>query len=97
MRRPTIMRVGRKKTPINTLSRNVIGSGIGLGVGSVLLDGGFGSQSSYSSPEDYKRTTGRDLYTNEVSRGKGLADKISDRLSKLNIDKPKKKNITMNF
>lgn len=83
----------KRKIPINSLNRRVLGQG----VGTVLLDGGLGGQSSYSSIEEYERTTGRNL-PNPTS-GRGLADKISDRLSKLNINKdmPKKKNITMNF
>jgi len=83
---------------------------VGGGVGSVLLDGGIGGQSSYHSIEDYINTTGRDPYNNKMNRtqypmpaqvsGTGLADKIAAKLSKLSLEKPKKtkkKNITMSF
>lgn len=76
---------------IGTLHRNLIGSGIG----GVLLDGGLGGQSSYVSPQEYTRATGRQI------NGSGLSDKISDRLKNLNIakpiGKPKKKNIVLSL
>lgn len=89
MRRPTITRIGKNRQPMKTLSR---GFG-GMGIGSFLLDGGDGGQSSYSSIKDYENTTGVDI------KGNGLVDKIGRRLSKINIksDIPRKKNITMNF
>jgi hypothetical protein len=64
---------------IKTLTRSVVGSG----VGSVLLDGGRGGQSSYNSLEDYYSTANQ-------SQGRGLSDKIGDRLSRLQINKPSK-------
>lgn len=82
---------------------------VGGSIGTVLLDGGFGGQSSYWSEEDYLNTTGRDLKTNKVYReqpiqknvGKGLADRIGDSLGKLDIRKDVsrgvRKNIQMNF
>ena len=81
---------------MRALNRKMLGNGMGAGVGSFLLDGGRGGQNSYHSIEDYENTTGINI---NVPKGRGLADKISDRLSKINIDKkmPKKKNITMNF
>lgn len=69
----------------------------GGGYGSVLLDGGMGGQSSYYGIDNYIETTGRDPST---VRGQGLSDRISSRLSKLNISpptKPKKKNITLSI
>lgn len=96
MRRPNIVRITKNRVPMKTLNRQVMGTGFGCGVGSFLLDGGMGGQNSYSSVEDYEETTGRKINT---TKGRGLADKIGERLSKINIDKniPKKKNITMNF
>jgi len=86
-----------------TLTSNVVGKGIG----GVLLDNGIGGQSSYNSIEDYELITGRNPYNGVVERkqsklttGKGLSDRISQKLSKLNIE-PKKttkrKNITIDF
>jgi hypothetical protein len=96
MRRPNIVRITKNRVPMKTLNRQVMGTGFGCGVGSFLLDGGVGGQNSYHSIEDYEQTTGRKL---NAPKGRGLADKIGERLSKINIDKkiPKKKNITMNF
>ena len=72
----------------------------GAGYGSVLLDGGIGGQSSYYGIDNYIETTGRDPITNTKVRGNGLADRISSKLSKLNISppsKPKMKNITLSL
>ena len=72
---------------IKTLTRSVVGSG----VGAVLLDGGRGGQSSYNSIDEYYATTNN-------QQGRGLSDKIGDRLSKLQINKsskPKMKNIVI--
>jgi hypothetical protein len=90
---------------LNRLSKN--GGTIGCGIGGVLLDGGIGGQSSYSSLDNYIETTGRNPVTNTINRpqkiqltsGSGLAYKIAEKLSKLKLDKPKKKkkNITMSF
>lgn len=81
-----------RNTRLNSLSKSNAKSGSGMG--SVLLDGGLGGQSSYTSIDAYERATGRKL------EGSGLDDKISAKLSKLNIDLTpknpfKKKNITM--
>lgn len=94
-----------KMRSITRLHKN--GGTIGCGIGGVLLDGGIGGQSSYRSLEDYMNTTKRNPLTNTISRpqhvllqsGSGLADKIAGKLSKLNLDKSKKKkkNITMSF
>ena len=90
---------------MNRLSKN--GGTVGCGIGGVLLDGGIGGQSSYSSIDNYIETTGRNPVSNSINRpqkiqltsGSGLADKIAEKLSKLKLDKPKKKkkNITMSF
>jgi hypothetical protein len=93
---------------IRSLNRHVKNGGtIGCGIGSVLLDGGIGGQSSYYDLQNYIDTTGRNPITNNINRvqkiqltsGSGLVDKIADKLSKLKIDKSrkKKKNITMSF
>lgn len=58
----------------------------GTGIGSVLLDGGHGGQSSYSSIADYKETT---------AKGRGLeglgSNALGEKLSKLVIKQPSKK------
>ena len=58
----------------------------GAGIGSVLLDGGVGGQSSYSSVQDYKKTT---------SKGRGLeglgSSALGEKLSKLVIKQPPSK------
>lgn len=98
MRQPGLIRLAKSKQPMRTLNCKMIGSGFGCGVGSFLLDGGMGGQNSYNSIQDYEDITGRDI--NNV-KGRGLADKIGARLSKINIENdkkiPKKRNITMNF
>lgn len=66
----------------------------GAGYGSVLLDGGIGGQSSYHSIDDYMQTTGRQI---PVPKGMGLADKIGSKLQKMEISKPKKKNIVLSL
>lgn len=71
----------------------------GGGYGAVLLDGGKGGQSSYHSIDNYLETTKQT--TNHNVSGNGLADRISAKLSKLNIappiKKPKVKNITLSL
>lgn len=72
---------------IKTLTRSIVGNG----TGSVLLDGGRGGQSSYHGLDDYYSTTNQ-------SQGRGLSDKIGDRLARLQINKaskPKIKNIVI--
>ena len=101
MHKTSHIRLPFTNAKIKSLTSNVVGKGIG----GVLLDGGIGGQSSYQSIDDYINTTGRDLYSGKkvinTSSGKGLSDKISQKLSQLNIEKPKKpikrKNITMDF
>lgn len=74
------------------LARHTRGKAQGKGIGSVLLDGGMGGQSSYASMEDYINTTG-------VMRGKGLGRSITTKLGRLNIQKEptKKKPKNINF
>lgn len=78
---------------INSLNKSVSGNGIGA----VLLDGGKGGQSSYFGIDNYIETVNSDPRV----RGNGLDNKLSAKLSKLNIapppKKPKLKNITMNI
>lgn len=78
---------------MKTLTRTFNGGGYGT----VLLDGGLGGQSSYYGIDNYIETTGRD----PRKSGRGLDDKISAKLSKLNIapptSKPKMKNITLSI
>lgn len=78
----------------------------GAGYGAVLLDGGLGGQSSYYGIDNYIETTGRDPRKKISPSGNGLADRISSKLSKLNISKsniapptskPKIKNITLSI
>lgn len=68
----------------------------GGGAGAVLLDGGQGGQSSYSSVEEYTATTGRNPMT--APKGLGLAN--STALQSLVIKKPtgkKPKNINFSL
>lgn len=66
----------------SNLSRNIRGSKRGSGIGSVLLDGGMGGQSSYSSIDDYLATTNA-----PPPIGMGLAglDKIRNKMENLVI------------
>jgi len=72
------------------LSRHTRGAKTGKGVGAVLLDGGMGGQSSYSSIDNYLATT-----TAPVPVGMGLKglDKIRSKMENLiikpSIRKPK--------
>jgi hypothetical protein len=80
---------------MSSLHRKVVGSGYGA----VLLDGGMGGQSSYSSLDDYYATTNQPRQIK--TKGQGLADKITSKLKNLNIapptSKPKMKNITLSI
>lgn len=87
------------------LSRiSTAGTGIGAGMGSVLLrTGGGGAGSSYSDMDDYIRTTGINPYkrssvTQPKSTGEGLKS-LTSKLNNLAIipDKNRKKKITMSF
>lgn len=69
----------------------------GKGIGNVLLDGGLGGQSSYSSVNDFVETTNwKPSSRTKAIGGMGLSNKIGKVLGELNIQKPldrKKKNI----
>jgi hypothetical protein len=84
----------------NASIRTINGSVVGSGVGAVLLDGGKGGQSSYNSIDEYIETTKTNPYAAKP-KGKGLADKIGNKLSKLNLSKEplkvKRKNIVMSL
>lgn len=75
----------------------------GEGMGSVLLrTGGPGAGSSYQDLDDYIATTGINPMARAgvvSSSGTGLGNKISAKLSKLNVvpEGVKRKNITMSF
>ena len=80
----------------NAKMRTLTRSFNGAGYGTVLLDGGKGGQSSYFGLDNYLETVNRPT----SSSGKGLADRISSRLSKLNIapqTKTPRKNITLSI
>jgi hypothetical protein len=73
--------------PHHGLGKTLLKRNQGGGVGSVLLDGGLGGQSSYSSVDDYLQTTNRKL----LKKGMGLAD-VGDKLENL-VVKPIHKKI----
>jgi hypothetical protein len=66
------------------LSRHTKGAISGKGVGTLLLDGGLGGGSSYSSIDDYISTTGRSM--GKVA-GNGLGKSLIQKLGKLNVEK----------
>jgi hypothetical protein len=71
---------------------------LGKGAGGVLLNGGTGGQSgagSYSSLDDYRRTTGMNPIMREV-KGSGL-EKLGSKISGLSIIPPKKKKNNIKF
>ena len=77
----------------------------GKGVGAVLLDGGLGGQSSYSSVDNYIATTGRNPNTLTNMGGMGLVksmpeplkrEAMNDRIKSMMV-KPKTKNIKFNL
>jgi len=96
MKKPMLVR-----TPFsNVAKRSVLhtrGRMGGKGIGDVLLDGGLGGQSSYSSVNDFVETTNwRPSSRSKAMGGMGLSNKIGKVLGELNIQKPldrKKKNI----
>jgi len=73
---------------MNSTSRCINGNGIG----GILLDGGLGGQSSYNGIDDYLQTTNRDNV-----KGNGLSDRINNKLQNLNINKPRRKNISLSM
>lgn len=78
----------------------------GSGIGAVLLDGGIGGQSSYSSLDDYINTTGVNPLAQNISKqidttGRGLKS-MNQQLEKLLIKSNKgrtnkEKNINFNL
>ena len=96
MKKTTIVRTPfsnvAKRSAIHTRGR--MG---GKGIGNVLLDGGLGGQSSYSSVNDFVETTNWNPSSrSRAMGGMGLSNKIGKVLGELNIQKPldrKKKNI----
>lgn len=63
----------------------------GMGMGSVLLDGGLGGQSSYSSMDDYMNTTNK--LVGSVIKGQGAKQPLKNiipRLEALSALKSKK-------
>ena len=77
---------------------------IGSGMGSVLLNkGGAGAGSSYMDIDDYIKTTGINPYSRSMPSGRGLSDKLGDKLSRLNVEKrsatelPRRKKIVMSM
>lgn len=71
----------------------------GKGAGSVLLDGGLGGQSSYSSIDEYISTTGRNPNAMGSGMGKPLAfrrDEMNSKIKSMMV-KPKVKNIKFNL
>ena len=82
------------------LSRHTRGSMSGKGFSPLLLDGGLGGGSSYSSIDDYIATTGRN--PGKRASGTGLAKSFTDKLSgltpikaPLGSKKPKNINFTL--
>ena len=73
----------------------------GTGVGAVLLDGGLGGQSSYSSLDDYVNTTGvNPLARPTLSKGRGGLAKMNAQIENLLVKpkgKRKEKNINFNL
>ena len=67
------------------VSRHTRGSKEGRGIGAVLLDGGIGGQSSYSSIDDYLATTNANPIVATAGSGlKGL-EKIRNKMENLVI------------
>lgn len=64
------------------VSRHTRGVKEGKGIGAVLLDGGLGGQSSYSSIDDYLATTNAPAPVGSGLRG---LDKIRDKMENLVI------------
>lgn len=78
----------------------------GRGIGSVLLDGGIGGQSTYSSIDDYMATTGRNPFSKaeaaESISGAGMVGgarkhELFSKLKGLDVKKPKTSNIRFNL
>jgi hypothetical protein len=74
--------------PHTLLGKTIVKKNQGTGVGSVLLDGGMGGQSSYSSVDDFLNTTNS---SKPKKSGMGLAE-VGDKLEDL-VVKPIHKKI----
>ena len=74
--------------PHTLLGKTIVKKNQGTGVGSVLLDGGMGGQSSYSSVDDFLNTTN---LSKPKKSGMGLAE-VGDKLEDL-VVKPIHKKI----
>lgn len=68
----------------------------GKGIGSVLLDGGLGGQSSYSSVDDYERTTGIPLSGSGAGRKMDMS-RMGKKLENLMLKPTVKKVKNINF
>lgn len=71
------------------LARHTRGRMGGNGFTPLLLDGGLGGGSSYSSIDDYIATTGRN--PGRVASGTGLGKSFTDKLGGLSVIKPETK------
>lgn len=70
----------------------------GRGVGTVLLDGGMGGQSSYDSIDDYVATTGRTIGGSGVASSLAkVGGKISNLVIKKESKKPPRQNINFSI
>ena len=105
-RKVTSFNVPFSNTKLKSHKPETIKHSIGSGMGSVLLrTGGPGAGSSYLDIDDYVRTTGINPYARAgvTPKGSGLSDKLSSKLSALNIEKksaselPKRKKIVMSM
>jgi len=75
--------------PHTILGKTILKKNEGTGIGSVLLDGGMGGQSSYSSVDDFLNTT--NVAKPLKKKGMGLAE-VGDKLEDL-VVKPVHKKI----
>jgi hypothetical protein len=75
----------------------------GKGMGAVVIrKGGAGAGSSYIDLQDYEHTTGNipETYASDFASRMGggrISKKLSSKLSSLNIEPKKRKNIVMSF
>lgn len=75
------------------ISRHTRGSKEGKGIGAVILDGGLGGQSSYSSIDNYVATTNTNpnisAYGNGLKGLEKIRNKMENLIIKPSIRKPK--------
>lgn len=81
------------------VSRHTRGSKEGRGIGAVLLDGGQGGQSSYSSIDNYLATTNANPIVSASSSGSGLKglEKIREKMENLVIKPTSRKTKNIKF